>query len=89
VSYLTTRAFAARVGVVPETVRDWITQGRIAPAGRTPGGHYRFGESQVEEVLAGAIERTRPLARAIEAHVLGARAKLRARRAARAHGRVG
>jgi excisionase family DNA binding protein len=49
---LSTRAFALRCGVVPETVREWIAKGRLEPAGRTPGGHYRFSEEQVATALA-------------------------------------
>ena len=39
---LTARRFAATVGVVPETVREWVRAGKLKPAGRTPGGHLRF-----------------------------------------------
>lgn len=74
---LSTRAFAARCGVVPETVRRWIAEERIEPAGRTPGGHYRFSEEQVAQVLGGAIERPTALGKDLEAHVLAGRAKMR------------
>lgn len=71
---LSTRAFAERCGVVPETVRRWIKQKTIKPAGRTPGGHWRFSEAQVEEFLRGGLsERGKDIA----AHVLASRARLR------------
>jgi excisionase family DNA binding protein len=79
---MSTRAFAARCGVVSETVRDWIAKGRLEPAGRTPGGHYRFSEEQVAAALGGELERGNQLGRDLEAHVLAARAKMRAWRTA-------
>lgn len=48
---LTTREFADAIGVVPETVRRWVRGGKLTPAGETLGGHKRFLESQVAEVL--------------------------------------
>ena len=84
-AYMDSRQFAARIGVVPETVRKWVRQGKLRPAGRLLGGQYRFTEEQVLELLRAP----RPLperARAIEAHVLEARAKLAARRKRRRGG---
>jgi len=73
---MSTRAFAARVGVHPKTVLRWIADESLVP-GRTPGGRYRFTEAHVALVLRGrASERALDL----EAHVLAARAALRARR---------
>ena len=54
---LTTRQFAARIAVCPETVRRWIKAGKIAP-GETPGGQYRFTEDQIGEVLFGSGSET-------------------------------
>lgn len=78
---LTCAAFARLVGVTPETVRRWVRMEKLKPAGRTPGGQFRFDVAQVDEVLGGSVDRS-GLARAMEAHVLAARAKLRARRGA-------
>ena len=74
---LTSREFAQRCGVVPETVRRWVRAGRVSPAGATPGGQLRFAEAQVDEALGrGPSER----ALDIEAHVRSSLARLRARR---------
>lgn len=77
---LTCAAFARLVGVTPETIRRWVREEKLRPAGRTPGGQLRFTEDQVDTLLSG--ERPTGLASALEAHVLAARAKLRARRGA-------
>lgn len=76
--YLTAREFGAALGVTDRTVRDWVRQGLVDPAGRTPTGRLRFTEDQVRQ----AVERGRPSERArdIEAHVLAARERLRLRR---------
>ncbi len=42
---------AAVFGVTAQAVRDWADQGKL-PSFRTPGGHYRFHRSDVEEFLA-------------------------------------
>lgn len=86
---LSTRVFAERVGVVPETVRRWIADELLEPGGATPGGHYRFTEEQVAEVLRGGVaararkrgEKPRTArSEALEATIFAARAALRARR---------
>lgn len=78
-----TETFAKRIGVEPETVRTWVREGKLDPYGWTVGGHLRFSEAQVALALRG-----RPSDRALrlEAHVMSARARLRARRK---QGRVG
>lgn len=78
---LSTRAFAAQVGVTPETVLDWVKAGKLRPIGRTPGGHYRFSPAQVEGVLNGWTA-TRQ-AKDIEEHVVAAQERLRIRARAR------
>lgn len=52
VTLITTTQVAKRYGVDNSTVRKWVAEGRIAPAVKTPGGHYRFDES----VIAAALE---------------------------------
>lgn len=80
-TFMDTEAFAERLGVVAETVREWVRRGELDPAGYTPGGHLRFSEAQVALALRGrASER----ATAMEANVVSARAKLRQRRGQRA-----
>lgn len=83
---LSSREFAARLGVQPETVRKWVRKGRIPPpAVRLPPrrdgkpGQLRFTEAQVEEAIrlhSGAPELSER-AQDIEAHVLAARARLK------------
>ena len=48
---LTSRELAARLGVVPETVRRWVRRGRLEPYGRTPTGQLRFHIDQVDALL--------------------------------------
>ena len=42
VTLLTTSQVATRFGVLPSTIRKWVTTGKLTPAVTTPGGHYRF-----------------------------------------------
>jgi len=51
---LTSRELAARLGVVPETVRRWVRRGRLEPFGRTPTGQLRFHAAQLEGLLGPA-----------------------------------
>ncbi|ADJ42323.1 MerR family transcriptional regulator [Amycolatopsis mediterranei S699] len=48
---LTPGEVAALFRVDPKTVTRWATAGRIGSI-RTPGGHRRFRESEVNELLA-------------------------------------
>ena len=45
-------SLADRYGVSPESIRVWERQGRIPPAGRTPGGHRRYGREHVSALDA-------------------------------------
>lgn len=72
---LTTRQFAERVGVVPETIRRWVRAGHLRPAGRTPTGQHRFAPEQVEATLHGPV--LTDGAQEIAAHVQAAQARLR------------
>lgn len=74
---MNTTAFASRCGVVPETVREWVRAGWLAPWGRTRAGHMRWTEAHVALAIRG---RPSESAQDYEAHVLAARARLRARR---------
>ena len=48
---LTPAEVATMFRVDPKTVTRWATAGRIGSI-RTPGGHRRFRESEVNELLA-------------------------------------
>ncbi len=49
---ITVRAAAARLGVGYSTVKLWIHQGRVRTT-RTPGGHHRIAEAEIDRLLAG------------------------------------
>jgi len=51
-SLLTVRAAADRLGVGYSTLKQWIHQGRIRTT-RTPGGHHRLPEAEVDRMIAG------------------------------------
>ncbi len=46
---LTTTEVAARFRVDTSVVRRWVANGKLKPAVRTPGGHYRFDEASLAE----------------------------------------
>jgi excisionase family DNA binding protein len=48
--YLSTQAAAHRLGVAPHTLRRWSASG-IVPCVRTAGGHRRFRQDDVDELL--------------------------------------
>lgn len=58
-----TRAFAMLCGVSPETILAWRAAGKIKPAGRTPGGHYRWLPEQADELMraGGMAERAKDI----------------------------
>lgn len=45
---LTTTEVAERFRVDTATVRRWVIAGRLTPAIRTPGGHMRFNQSDID-----------------------------------------
>lgn len=49
--WLTSREFAALIKVTPRTLAKYRAQGRIEPAGETPGGHPRYLAEQANELL--------------------------------------
>ena len=44
---------ARMLGVAPTTLLRWATEGKIAPALVTPGGHTRWRRSDIEALLNG------------------------------------
>jgi molybdopterin-binding protein len=48
---LTVREASARLGVGYSTLKQWIYQGQIRTT-RTPGGHHRIAESELDRLLA-------------------------------------
>jgi excisionase family DNA binding protein len=52
---------AALLGVDPDTLRDWATQGRVAFI-RTPGGHRRFRRSDLDLFITMHVQETKPSA---------------------------
>ena len=53
VTYIATSQVAGKFGVLPSTVRKWVTEGKLKAAVTTPGGHYRFDPADVEALLTG------------------------------------
>jgi molybdopterin-binding protein len=49
-SLLTPRETALRLGISYPTVKQWLYQGKIK-AIKTPGGHYRIPESELDSLL--------------------------------------
>ena len=49
---VTVRAAAKRLGVGYSTLKQWIYRGRVRTT-RTPGGHHRVAESELDRLLAG------------------------------------
>jgi excisionase family DNA binding protein len=46
--------------VTPETVRRWVRAEKLKPAGRVPGGQYRFDLADVDTLLGIAPSEPRP-----------------------------
>ncbi|WP_082753823.1 helix-turn-helix domain-containing protein [Mycobacterium sp. NAZ190054] len=55
VAYITTSQVARKFHVSASAVRKWVAEGRIKPAIATPGGHYRFIESDIDDMLSGQV----------------------------------
>jgi len=51
---LTTSEVADRMRVDISTVRRWVAKRRLTPTITTPGGHYRFSESDLAEFQGSA-----------------------------------
>ncbi|NIE63126.1 IS607 family transposase [Burkholderia sp. Ax-1719] len=49
---------AAQLGVAVGTLRRWHRQGRLAPAGRTPGGHRRYERESILSSIGHTLEST-------------------------------
>ncbi|WP_076697357.1 helix-turn-helix domain-containing protein [Tersicoccus sp. Bi-70] len=50
--YLTTSDVAGEFGVLPSTVRRWVSAGTISPTVTTPGGQYKFSRESVDQLKA-------------------------------------
>lgn len=84
---LNTAEIARAVGVTSETIRRYVREGRLVPAGRLPGGQLRFRPEQANELLASPAPGPRLAAQDVEVHVEAALAKVRiAARRRRAEG---
>ncbi len=49
-SLLTPRAAALRLGIAYPTIKQWIYHGKIKTV-KTPGGHYRIAEAELDGLL--------------------------------------
>lgn len=49
VKFLTVEEFAKRIGVHPQTLRQWDKTGVLPPHHKTPSGRRLYSEEQVEE----------------------------------------
>lgn len=49
--FLTVSEFAKKIGVHPQTVRQWDETGVLMPHHKTPSGRRQYSEEQVEEYL--------------------------------------
>lgn len=56
VKLLTTAEVAQMASVHPATVRRWVEKGLLKPTVTTPGGYYRFSETDVALALKGGAE---------------------------------
>lgn len=52
VALITTSQIAELAKVDPSAVRMWVKKGKLKPAIKTPGGHYRFRLTDVEALLS-------------------------------------
>jgi molybdopterin-binding protein len=50
VKFMTVRAAATQLGVGYSTMKQWIHQGRVRTT-RTPGGHHRISEAEIDRLL--------------------------------------
>ena len=51
VRFLTVDEFAKRIGVHPQTVRQWDKNGSLPSHHKTPSGRRLYSEEQVDEYL--------------------------------------
>ena len=66
---ITARAAAARLGVGYSTMKSWIRQGFVRTT-RTPGGHHRVAEAEVDRLLARRSSPAAPRTRARDTGLL-------------------
>lgn len=55
VTLLTTSQVAKRYKVDPSAVRKWVADGKLTPAVKTPGGHYRFDVATLDALIGEAV----------------------------------
>jgi excisionase family DNA binding protein len=58
-NHLRTAEVADLLGVSPKTVARWAKDGKL-PFLRTLGGHRRYPEREIQELVAGLVEEVRP-----------------------------
>lgn len=51
--YYTSTEMAKELGVGTRTLADWDRQGHLVPAWRSPGGHRRYSEDQLNKIRNG------------------------------------
>ncbi len=56
---LSPREAALRLGISYPTMKQWLYRGKVK-AGKTPGGHYRIPESELDALLHTAISPETP-----------------------------
>lgn len=49
---LTVQEVALRLHVHPRTVRTYVLKGRLTCCIKTPGGHLRFPEAEIERIVS-------------------------------------
>jgi len=50
--WVNTQTAARAIGVAPQTLRRWYVEGRVRPAGFTPGGFARWDVADLKRQLA-------------------------------------
>jgi molybdopterin-binding protein len=58
-SFLSPREAALRLGISYPTVKQWLYRGKIKAA-KTPGGHYRIPEAELDALLHKAVSPATP-----------------------------
>jgi excisionase family DNA binding protein len=58
IRFLTTREAALRLGVTVNAIKSWIREKEL-PAMRTPGGHHRIAETDLQAFRMRLVERSR------------------------------
>jgi DNA-binding transcriptional MerR regulator len=56
--YVTTGQAARELGVTPSALTRWANDGKVKPALRTPGGHFRWDLADLRRQLAALTAET-------------------------------